>query len=97
MNPTSTGAKSSFNKSVTQKVLCRQKKGGSCCLVLFKQKNGIATGEKTNILSEDTLGKIKLLDDLCYLYLDFCFDLLYLYLYLYFPIQITEKYSIELC
>ena len=31
------------------------------------------------------------LDDLCYLHLDFCFDLLY------FPIQITEKYSIVLC
>ena len=28
------------------------------------------------------------LDDLCYIYLDFCFD---------FPIQITEKYSIVLC
>ena len=31
------------------------------------------------------------LDDLCYLYLDFCFD------HLYFTIQITEKYSIVLC
>ena len=31
------------------------------------------------------------LDDLYYIYLDFCFD------HLYFPIQITEKYSIALC
>ena len=31
------------------------------------------------------------LDDLCYFYLDFSFDLLY------FPIKITEKYSIVLC